>query len=65
MTVRKGRVGAGAGAPGSGPIAEGTAVPVGRDAGARGLRRLSVGERAAVRRRLVASVSRLPYRFRS
>lgn len=63
VTVRKGRVVAGAGAPGSGPIAAGTTVLVGREAGARWLRKFAVGERVAVRQRLVASASRRPYRF--
>ncbi|MET7983621.1 MULTISPECIES: phosphodiester glycosidase family protein [unclassified Streptomyces] len=63
VTLRHGRVVAAAGAPGSGPIARGTTVLVGREAGARELRKLSVGERVGVRHRLVAKSSRVPYRF--
>ncbi|MEU6276831.1 phosphodiester glycosidase family protein [Streptomyces populi] len=63
VTVRRGRVVSTADAPGSGSIARGTTVLVGREAGARELRRLSVGERVGVRHRLVAKSSRVPYRF--
>lgn len=63
VTVRRGRVVSAAGAPGSGRIARGTTVLVGREAGARKLRRLSLGERVKVRHRLVARSSRVPYRF--
>ncbi|MFF3885479.1 phosphodiester glycosidase family protein [Streptomyces sp. NPDC001914] len=63
VTVRHGRVVSAAGTPGGGPIARGTTVLVGREAGARKLRKLSVGERVGVRHRLVAKSSRVPYRF--
>lgn len=63
VTVRDGRVVSGAGTPGSGPIAKGTTVLVGREAGAQRLRKFAVGESVRVRHRLVASASRIPYRF--
>ncbi|WP_406836291.1 phosphodiester glycosidase family protein [Streptomyces sp. AHU1] len=63
VTVRRGRVVSTADTPGSGTIARDTTVLVGREAGARELRRLSVGERVGVRHRLVAKSSRVPYRF--
>ncbi|MEV5437676.1 phosphodiester glycosidase family protein [Streptomyces sp. NPDC052682] len=63
VTVRRGRVVSAAEAPGSGPIAPGTTVLVGREAGARRLRSLHTGERVRVRHRLVAAASRTPYRF--
>ncbi|MFI6206087.1 phosphodiester glycosidase family protein [Streptomyces sp. NPDC051041] len=63
VTVRGGRVVAASGTPGGGPIARGTTVLVGREAGAQWLRKLSVGERVRVRHRLVAAASRIPYRF--
>ncbi|MET8945227.1 phosphodiester glycosidase family protein [Streptomyces sp. NPDC004542] len=63
VTVRHGRVVAAADKPGSGPIAADTTVLVGREAGARRLRKLSTGVRVTVRYRLVASSSRVPYRF--
>ncbi|MEU3983271.1 phosphodiester glycosidase family protein [Streptomyces sp. NPDC026672] len=63
VTVRGGRVAAVSGAPGSGPVAAGSTVLVGREEGARQLRKLSVGERVTVRHRLVAASSRVPYRF--
>ncbi|MFD9462431.1 phosphodiester glycosidase family protein, partial [Streptomyces sp. NPDC060027] len=63
VTVRRGRVVSAADAPGSGTIAPGTTVLVGREAGAQRLRKLSVGERVGVRHRLVAESSRVPYRF--
>ncbi|MFI9612661.1 phosphodiester glycosidase family protein [Streptomyces sp. NPDC052023] len=63
VTVRNGRLVASAGTPGSGPIAKGTTVLVGREAGARWLRKFAVGEAVRVRQRLVASASRIPYRF--
>ncbi|MFI0961703.1 phosphodiester glycosidase family protein [Streptomyces sp. NPDC021080] len=63
VTLRHGRVVSTAGAPGSGPIARGTTVLVGRETGARRLRKLSLGERVGVRHRLVAKSSRVPYRF--
>ncbi|NEY32920.1 phosphodiester glycosidase family protein [Streptomyces sp. PRKS01-65] len=63
VTVRGGRVVSASGTPGGGPIAPGTTVLVGREAGARLLRKLSPGEPVRVRHRLVASASRVPYRF--
>ncbi|GGZ27944.1 phosphodiester glycosidase family protein [Streptomyces poonensis] len=63
VTVRGGRVVSEAAAPGRGPIASGTTVLVGREEGARKLRKLSVGDRAGVRHRLVAARSRTPYVF--
>ncbi|MEV1024880.1 phosphodiester glycosidase family protein [Streptomyces sp. NPDC050264] len=63
VTVRRGRVVAAADTPGSGPIAQGTTVLVGREAGAQWLRKLSAGDPVQVRHRLVAARSRVPYRF--
>ncbi|MGX1914844.1 phosphodiester glycosidase family protein [Streptomyces phaeochromogenes] len=63
VTVQDGRVVSSADTPGSGPIASGTTVLVGREAGAQHLRKLSLGERVTVRHRLVAAASRIPYRF--
>ncbi|NDZ88251.1 phosphodiester glycosidase family protein, partial [Streptomyces sp. SID10115] len=44
VTVRDGRVVASADTPGTGPIARGTTVLVGREAGAQELRKLSAGD---------------------
>ncbi|WP_051870021.1 phosphodiester glycosidase family protein [Streptomyces resistomycificus] len=63
VTVRGGRVVSASDRPGSGPIARGTTVLVGREEGAQRLRRLSAGEEVTVRHRLTASPSRIPYRF--
>ncbi|KKD08969.1 hypothetical protein TN53_05850 [Streptomyces sp. WM6386] len=63
VTVRRDRVVAAAETPGGGPVAAGTTVLVGREEGARQLRKLSVGERVRVRHGLVASATRIPYRF--
>ncbi|MFF6996601.1 phosphodiester glycosidase family protein [Streptomyces sp. NPDC008313] len=63
VTVAHGRVVATAPAPGSGPVAAGSTVLVGREAGARWLRELSAGEPVRVRHRLVAARSGIPYRF--
>lgn len=63
VTVRHGRVVSAADTPGSGPIAVGTTVLVGREAGAQQLRKFSAGERVTVRHRLVAAKSRVPFRF--
>ncbi|MDQ1031610.1 hypothetical protein QF035_009192 [Streptomyces umbrinus] len=63
VTVQDGRVVSSADTPGNGPIASGTTVLVGREAGAQQLRKLSLGERVTVRHRLVAAASRIPYRF--
>ena len=63
VTVRDGRVVAASAVPGRGAIDEDTEVLVGREAGARRLRALAVGDRVGVRHRLVAEDSRIPYRF--
>ncbi|MFJ2006202.1 phosphodiester glycosidase family protein [Streptomyces chartreusis] len=63
VTVRHGRVMSTADTPGSGPIAPGTTVLVGREAGAQQLRKFFTGEPVSVRHRLVASSSRIPYLF--
>ncbi|MGP4001061.1 phosphodiester glycosidase family protein [Streptomyces sp. 8N706] len=63
VTVRHGRVVQAADTPGTGPIAVGSVVLVGREAGAQTLRKLSVGDRVGVRHRLVAAASRVGYRF--
>ncbi|MEU6551697.1 phosphodiester glycosidase family protein [Streptomyces sp. NPDC046915] len=63
VTVRHNRVLSASDKPGSGPIAAGTTVLVGREAGAQRLRKLSTGERVTVRYRLVASGSGVRYRF--
>ncbi|MFJ8537860.1 phosphodiester glycosidase family protein [Streptomyces sp. NPDC093591] len=63
VTVRGGRVVSMADTPGNGPIAPGTTVLVGREKGAQQLRKFFAGEPVKVRHRLVASASRVPYRF--
>jgi hypothetical protein len=63
VTVRRGRVVATADTPGSGPVARGTTVLVGREAGAQELRKLSPGDPVSVRHRLVAARSHVPFRF--
>ncbi|GHH11887.1 phosphodiester glycosidase family protein [Streptomyces lanatus] len=63
VTVRHGRVVSTADSPGSGTIAPGSTVLVGREAGAQRLRKFFKGEPVAVRHRLVASSSLIPYRF--
>jgi len=63
VTVSKGRVVSSANTPGSGPIAAGTTVLVGREAGAQWLRKLSTGEAVRVTHGLVAAASRIPYAF--
>ncbi|KAB1145422.1 phosphodiester glycosidase family protein [Streptomyces luteolifulvus] len=63
VTVRHGRVVSTANHPGSGPIARGTTVLVGREAGAQRLRKLAKGAAVTVWHRLVASSSWIPYRF--
>ncbi|MEU8620603.1 phosphodiester glycosidase family protein [Streptomyces sp. NPDC048623] len=63
VTVRGGQVVAVADTPGSGPVAEGTEVLVGREEGARRLRALAVGDPVRVRHGLVAEGSSVPYRF--
>ncbi|MFD3587302.1 phosphodiester glycosidase family protein [Streptomyces sp. NPDC058683] len=63
VRIRGGKVVDTATSPGSGAIAEGTTVLLGREAGADKLRRLTKGERVTVRRQMVASASKVPYRF--
>ncbi|MEB3962912.1 phosphodiester glycosidase family protein [Streptomyces kunmingensis] len=63
VTVERGHVVATADTPGAGPIADGSTVLVGREAGAQWLRKLSAGDPVQVRHRLVAAHSRVPYRF--
>lgn len=63
VTVRAGRVVAASDTPGGGPIARGTTVLVGREAGAQQLRKLAQGERVSVTHGLVAAGSPVPYRF--
>lgn len=63
VTLRDGRVVASAATPGSGPVADGTTVLVGREAGAQELRKLSIGQQVGVKHRLVAAESRSPFRF--
>lgn len=63
VTVRQGRVAAVAPTPGAGPIAPGTTVLLGRDAGADTLRALQIGARVRVERRLVPEAARVPYVF--
>ncbi|MFE7119634.1 phosphodiester glycosidase family protein [Streptomyces sp. NPDC057654] len=62
VTVRRGRVVSAAEKPGGGPVAKGSVVLVGREAGARELRRLRVGDRVRVAERL-RSEGRAPLRF--
>ena len=63
VTVRRNKVVSMSDIPGGGPIAAGTTVLVGREEGARQLRKFFTGEPVKVVRRLVASASRVPYRF--
>ncbi|MDN0200205.1 phosphodiester glycosidase family protein [Streptomyces sp. S.PNR 29] len=63
VTLRDGRVVAASDTPGKGPIAAGTTVLVGREAGAQHLRKLSTGDRVRVRHSLVAAATRIPYSF--
>ncbi|MFR0354235.1 phosphodiester glycosidase family protein [Streptomyces sediminimaris] len=63
VTVRGGRVVAASDTPGSGVIAAGSTVLVGREAGARRLRKLFEGEPVRVTHGLVAARSRIPYSF--
>lgn len=62
VTVRHGRVVAASATPGAGPIAEGSTVLVGREAGAAELRELSVGDAVHLRYRLAAAQP-VPFRF--
>ncbi len=63
VQIRAGRVVAASATPGSGAIAAGTTVLLGREAGADRLRALTKGERVAVRERMMASASWIRYRF--
>ncbi|CAM5691686.1 putative Mucin-5AC [Streptomyces afghaniensis 772] [Streptomyces afghaniensis] len=63
VTVRDGKVVSAADTPGSGPIAAGTTVLVGREAGAQQLRKLSAGEAVEVEHRLVAATDGVAYRL--
>ncbi|MFE9774482.1 phosphodiester glycosidase family protein [Streptomyces sp. NPDC005931] len=63
VTVRQGEVVATAATPGGGSVAPGSTVLVGREEGARELRRLAVGEPVRIRHRLVPAASRIPYRL--
>ncbi|MGW3128743.1 phosphodiester glycosidase family protein [Streptomyces sp. NPDC001123] len=63
VQIRAGKVVATSATPGSGAIAAGTTVLLGREAGADKLRALTKGERVTVRERMVASAARIRYRF--
>lgn len=63
VTVSGGRVVSASDTPGSGPIAAGATVLVGREAGAQQLRKFFTGEQVVVKHRLVAASSWIPYRF--
>ncbi|MFE3165091.1 phosphodiester glycosidase family protein [Streptomyces sp. NPDC059224] len=63
VRIRGGKVVATAATPGSGTIAPGTTVLLGREAGADRLRELTLGERVTLRKQMVASASKVPYRF--
>ncbi|MFD1660070.1 phosphodiester glycosidase family protein [Streptomyces caeni] len=63
VTIRNGRVVATADRPGSGAVAAGTTVLVGREAGAQSLRHLAKGEAVTVGSRLVAASSGVPFAF--
>jgi hypothetical protein len=63
VTIRHRRVVSMSDRPGGGPIAAGTTVLVGREAGAQRLRKFFAGEPVTVRHRLVAAATRIPYRF--
>ncbi|MFC9125423.1 phosphodiester glycosidase family protein [Streptomyces sp. NPDC057099] len=63
VTVRDGRVVSAADTPGRGPIAAGTTVLVGREAGAQQLRKFSTGEPVEIEHALVAATSGVPYRL--
>ncbi|MFE7171440.1 phosphodiester glycosidase family protein [Streptomyces sp. NPDC057616] len=63
VTVRGGRVVAASDSPGTGAIAKGTTVLVGREAGAQRLRKFFKGEPVKVTHGLVAAHSRIPYSF--
>ncbi|MFF7312403.1 phosphodiester glycosidase family protein [Streptomyces sp. NPDC008137] len=63
VTVREGKVVSAADTPGRGPIAAGTTVLVGREAGAQRLRKFSTGEAVEIEHSLVAATSGVPYRL--
>ncbi|MGW0495688.1 phosphodiester glycosidase family protein [Streptomyces sp. NPDC003007] len=63
VTVRDGKVVSAADTPGGGPIAAGTTVLVGREAGAQHLRKLSAGETVEVEHSLVAATDGAAYRL--
>ncbi|MGI5424284.1 phosphodiester glycosidase family protein [Streptomyces sp. CA-179760] len=63
VTVRDGKVVSAADTPGGGPIAAGTTVLVGREAGAQRLRKFSTGEAVEIEHSLVAATSGVPYRL--
>ncbi|MET9073785.1 phosphodiester glycosidase family protein [Streptomyces sp. NPDC004232] len=63
VRIRSGRVVSASDTPGSGAIPADTTVLVGREEGARQLRKLSVGERVTVTHTLVAASSGVPYAF--
>ncbi|MGW0613975.1 phosphodiester glycosidase family protein [Streptomyces sp. NPDC002788] len=63
VTVRDGEVVSAVDTPGSGPIAAGTTVLVGREAGAQRLRKFSTGEPIEVEHRLVAATDGAAYRL--
>lgn len=63
VKVRGGRVVSATDAPGSGSIPAGTTVLLGREEGARQLRKLSVGDPVDVTHTLVAASSGVPYTF--
>ncbi|MFE0473859.1 phosphodiester glycosidase family protein [Streptomyces sp. NPDC058947] len=63
VTVRDGKVVSAADTPGSGAIAAGTTVLVGREAGAQQLRKLSAGAAVEVEHRLVAATDGAAYRL--
>lgn len=62
VSVRDGRVVSSAGAPGTGAIEKGTQILLGREAGARALRRIVIGDPVSVDHRLT-STSDVPFRF--
>ncbi|MBX9364857.1 phosphodiester glycosidase family protein [Streptomyces sp. WAC04114] len=61
VTVHDGKVVSAADAPGSGPIASGTTVLVGREAGAQQLRKFSTGESVEIEHSLVAATDGVAY----
>lgn len=63
VTVLDGKVVSAADTPGRGPIAAGTTVLVGREAGAQQLRKFSTGEPVEIEHGLVAATSGVPYRL--